>query len=316
MSHVFMSATETEHTESNRRRSLILLLLPRKGKPRSMDFNSEDWENRKTADCRVAYPDGRNNNFPVSRPGNNPGRVKRVVSCKRKTHYPMVARRKPAGTGRTCDAANSENEMKCLQDMPQEKTDLDRWAFALNVNNSHMTGRTGSEQADYHILSELTRDHSSIRDVLYGRHLRLKVSLTLWQRNIGELLTYFLRIQDIGVFVDFLPLISKSIDDNSSRITIGSCVDLLPLVQKVLTSPYEEYLIVGLKWINAVLKNWCDELRSSGCSGSAEPYPDKNYQVFNQQLLDLWHQQSSLKYVPGPAGDMAQVIDSFLSQLY
>lgn len=40
---------------------------------------------------------------------------------------------------------------------------------------------------------QLTRDHSTMTDVLFGRHLRLKVSLTLWQRNIGELLTYFLR---------------------------------------------------------------------------------------------------------------------------
>lgn len=72
-------------------------------------------------------------------------------------------------------------------------------------------------------------------DVLCGRHLRLRVAFTLWQRDVGELLTYFLRcvvcdwfhisslhfvyicdsclfshrIQDIGAFVDFLPLISR-----------------------------------------------------------------------------------------------------------
>lgn len=73
-------------------------------------------------------------------------------------------------------------------------------------------------------------------DVLFGRNLRLKVAITLWQRNVDELLTYLLRyvvfswfktcdtqhsdfqkcyitvlyrIRDTGVFVDFLPLISK-----------------------------------------------------------------------------------------------------------
>lgn len=40
---------------------------------------------------------------------------------------------------------------------------------------------------------QLTGDHGTMTDVLFGRHLRLKVSLTLWQRNVGELLTYFLR---------------------------------------------------------------------------------------------------------------------------
>lgn len=40
---------------------------------------------------------------------------------------------------------------------------------------------------------QLTIDHSAMTDVLFGRNLRLKVALTLWQRNVGELLTYFLR---------------------------------------------------------------------------------------------------------------------------
>ncbi|KAI3367801.1 hypothetical protein L3Q82_026643 [Scortum barcoo] len=299
-----------------------------------MDSNSEDGEyqnpasQQDAAQYSVTYPHGRNTKqadydkneefnkkrYPVSRSGNNPGRVKRVVSCKRKTHHPTVARRKQQGTGRTCDAANKENEMNCMHDVQQEIFDMDPWEFPLNVNYNQ-TCRTGSEQADLTTLTELTRDHSTMTDVLFGRNLRLKVSLSLWQRNVGELLTYFLRIQDIGVFVDFLPLISKSIDDDACRITIGCCVDLFPLVKRVLTSPYEEYLIVGLKWINSVLKNWWEELRASGYSGSTKPLSDKNFQVFNQQLLELWHQVPLLKSVPGTAGDMAKVIDSFLSQL-
>ncbi|XP_041809242.1 KATNB1-like protein 1 isoform X2 [Chelmon rostratus] len=297
-----------------------------------MDSNSEDgqYQNHEhafqqdAAKYRVTYPHGRNTKeveefnrkrYPVSRSGNNPGRVKRVVSCKRKTHHLTVARRKQLGAGRSCDAVNKENEMNCMQDVQQERFDMDFWEFPLNVNSIHRTARTASEQADYCALTELTKDHSTMTDVLFGRHLRLKVSLTLWQRNVGELLTYFLRIQDIGVFVDFLPLISKSIDEDSPKITIGCCVDLFPLVKKVLATPYEEYLIVGLTWINSVLKNWREELRASGYSGSAKLLSDRNFQVFNQQLLELWLQEPFLKSVPGTAGDMAEVIDSFLSQL-
>ncbi|XP_031702955.1 KATNB1-like protein 1 isoform X3 [Anarrhichthys ocellatus] len=260
-----------------------------------MDSNSEDGEDQNlehdlqqdAAQYRVTYPRGtdtkdmdynKNEDFntkryPVSRSGNNPGRVKRVVSCKRKTHHLTVTRRKQLGIGKIYDAANKENEMKCMQDVQQE----------------------------------LTMDHSTMNEVLFGRNLRLKVSQTLWQRNVGELLTYFLRIQDIGVFVDFLPLISKSIDENSPRVTIGCCVDLFPLVKKVLTNPYEEYLIVGLKWIHSVLKNWWGDLKTSGYSGSTKLPMDKNFQAFNQQLVELWHQEPLLKSVPGPAGDMAKV---------
>lgn len=33
----------------------------------------------------------------------------------------------------------------------------------------------------------------------------------------------------------------------------------------------------------------------------------RNFQVFNQQLWELWQQEPFLKSVPGPAGDMAKV---------
>lgn len=299
-----------------------------------MDSNSEDGDYQRlehdlqqdAAQYRVAYPRGRDSQdaswkthynthmYPVSRSGNNPGRVKRVVSCKRKTHHLTVTRRKQLGIGKMYDAANKENEMKCTQDVQQDTSDMDPWEFPLQFNNNPKTGTTGTEQADYCSLTELTKDHSTMTDVLFGRNLRLKVSLTLWRRNVGELLTYFLRIEDIGVFVDFLPLISKSIDEDSPRVTIGGCVDLFPLVRKVLTNPYEEYLIVGLKWIHSVLKKWWEDLKTSGYSGSELPM-DKNFQAFNQQLAELWHQEPFLKSVPGPAGDFAKVIDSFLSQL-
>lgn len=33
-----------------------------------------------------------------------------------------------------------------------------------------------------------------------------------------------------------------SIHEMSPKVTIGCCVDLFPLVQKILNSPYEEYV--------------------------------------------------------------------------
>lgn len=248
----------------------------------------------------------------ASRPGPNPGRVKRVVSCKRKTHHLTVARKKAPGPAKPHVAANKENELNCRADMEQEMFCLDSWDLP---QDKHRTGRTGPEQLDYSLLSEIRRDHSSMTVVLFGRNLRLKVAFTLWQRNMGELLTYFIRIQDPGVFVDFLPVITKSITENTRSISIGCCVDLFPLVKKALSNPYEEYITVGLKWIDSVLKKWWQELRESGLSGSTKASLDKNFQVFNQQLLDLWHHEPLLKSVPGSAGDLAKAIDSFILQL-
>nr|XP_057947186.1 KATNB1-like protein 1 isoform X2 [Doryrhamphus excisus] len=224
-------------------------------------------------------------------------RVKRVVSCKRKTRHVTAARKKPSGTGRTHDAANRETNMT---------TDVQR-EMTADINNT--------EEADYLKPTEPTSDHILITEVLLGRNLRLKVAFTLWQRHFGEMLTYFLRIQDTAVFVDILPLIIKSLEDESSSISIGFCVDMFPLVQNVLIRPYEEYVIVGLMWLHSVVKRWRQQLKASGGPGSTEFPFDRNFQVFNQQLLELWHQEPQLKSMPGAAGESAKDIDSFLSQL-
>ncbi|KAM4541425.1 KATNB1-like protein 1 isoform 1-T3 [Fundulus diaphanus] len=270
----------------------------RRGNSEEVDYAKHEEFNRKR--------------HPVSRSGNSAGRVKRVVSCKRKSHHLTVVRRKQLGPGRCFDAANKENEKKGLQ---QDTFFNDPDDFPLNVNNNCKTSGTGSEQSDCNTLTELTKDHSTMIDVLFGRNLRLKVALTLWNRNVGELLTYLLKIQDTAVIVDFLPIVCKCIEEDSPRINIGCCVDLYPLVRKVLSTPYEEYLVVGFKWIHSVLKNWWEELQASGYRGSTQPLLDENFQVFNQQLWELWQQEPLLKYVTGQAGDMAKVVDSFLLQL-
>lgn len=302
-----------------------------------MDSNSEDGgyfihdcpSQQDATQYRVMYSHDRNTEqavhdkheefnkkrHPASRSGNIPGRVKRVVSCKRKTHHLTVARRKQTGNGRSSDAANKENAANCTQGVPQQMLDRNPWDLHVKVSKKHSAAETSSGQDDCSTLTELAKDHHTLTDVLYGRNLRLKVSLTLWKRSTGELLTYLLRIQDVAVFVDLLPLISKSVTGGSPGITIGCCVDLFPLVRKVLTQPYEEYLMVGLQWINSVLTKWPEELKASGFSASTKPSLDRNFQVFSRQLLELWQEEPSLRSLPGNAGDLAKVIHLFMSQL-
>lgn len=108
--------------------------------------------------------------YPVSRSGNNPGRVKRVVSCKRKTHHLTVARRKQLGSGRTCDAPNKENETKVLQGTQQDIFSMDPWDFPFhvnNINNNQGTDRTGCEEADYCVLTEVSKTFALFYELLF-----------------------------------------------------------------------------------------------------------------------------------------------------
>lgn len=65
---------------------------------------------------------------------------------------------------------------------------------------------------------QLTGDHNTMTDVLFGRNLRLKVCLTLWKRSVGELLTYFLRY--VVCFVN----VTRSIFVRISKVLLLHCL--------------------------------------------------------------------------------------------
>ncbi|XP_061090221.1 KATNB1-like protein 1 [Conger conger] len=254
--------------------------------------------------------------FPVSHTAHSSGKVKRVVSSKRKTRHVTVTsggRRRPSVAGRGCDMANKENELACAEDLKGVLCGGHR-GFPLNSAEATKMDGAGSKYID--CSTELSKDHNTMAQVLFGRNLRLNVALTLWRRNPGELIAYLIRIQDTGVLADCLPIITKSLQDEKPCISIGCCVDLLPLVKNMLTSQYEEYLIVGLHWVQSVVKKWWPELSTDDKSTPDSHSDDRNIQVMKQQLHEFWEHGCHLRLVPGTTGEMARAIESYLSQLH
>nr|KAF6392287.1 katanin regulatory subunit B1 like 1 [Pipistrellus kuhlii] len=148
--------------------------------------------------------------------------------------------------------------------------------------------------------------------VLFSRNLRLNVALTFWKkRSISEFVAYLVRIEDLGVVVDCLPVLTNSLQEEKQYISLGCCVDLLPLVKSLLKSKFEEYIIVGLNWLQAVIKRWWSEL-----SSKTEIINDGNIHILKQQLSRLWEQENHLTLVPGYTGNIAKDVDAYLLQLH
>uniref|UniRef100_A0A4W5RDC8 Katanin p80 subunit B-like 1 n=1 Tax=Hucho hucho TaxID=62062 RepID=A0A4W5RDC8_9TELE len=176
-----------------------------------------------------------------------------------------VRRRVPPAGRAVCDMANKENELTCPEEV-QAIHYNDNCMFPVNSAaeaGSKMAG-AGNKYSDY--FTELSKDHDAMTHVLFGRNLRLNVALTLWRRNASELVAYLIRIEDTGVLLDCLPVITKSLQDETPCISLGCCVDLLPQVKSILTSEYEEHLIVVLHWVQSVVKKWWPELSTNGKS--------------------------------------------------
>ncbi|XP_039074283.1 KATNB1-like protein 1 isoform X2 [Hyaena hyaena] len=221
-----------------------------------------------------------------------------------------INRKKQSPRSGGCDMANKENELACAGHLP-EKLRHDSRTYLLNSSDSG-SSQTESPSSKYSFFSEVSQDHETMAQVLFSRNLRLNVALTFWRkRSISELVAYLVRIEDLGVVVDCLPVLTNSLQEEKQYISLGCCVDLLPLVKSLLKSKFEEYIIVGLNWLQAVIKRWWSEL-----SSKTEIINDGNIQILKQQLSGLWEQENHLTLVPGYTGNIAKDVDAYLLQLH
>ncbi|NXS72671.1 KTBL1 protein, partial [Pandion haliaetus] len=254
------------------------------------------------------------NRITVGKTVTSPLSLFKVVYCKRKVHCytpKPCYRKKQFPKSRGCDMANKENELACAGNLPA-KLHNDSRTHLLNSSDSGSSQTEGPSSKYSGFFSEVSQDHETMAQVLFSRNLRLNVALTFWRRrSISELVAYLVRIQDLGVVVDCLPVLTNSLQEEKPYISVGCCVDLLPLVKSLLKSKYEEYVIVGLNWLQAVIKRWWSEL-----SARTEKAEDGNIHILKQQLSGLWEQENHLTLVPGYTGNIAKDVNAYLLQLH
>ncbi|KAM7159598.1 KATNB1-like protein 1 isoform 3-T6 [Molossus nigricans] len=207
----------------------------------------------------------------------------------------------------------TNKNMKEVKKSPKQLAAYINRTVGQVVKSPDKLRKTESASSKYSgFFSEVSQDHETMAQVLFSRNLRLNVALTFWKkRSISELVAYLVRIEDLGVVVDCLPVLTNSLQEEKQYISLGCCVDLLPLVKSLLKSKFEEYIIVGLNWLQAVIKRWWSEL-----SSKTEIISDGNIQILKQQLSGLWEQENHLTLVPGYTGNIAKDVDAYLLQLH
>ncbi|XP_026197552.1 KATNB1-like protein 1 isoform X2 [Anabas testudineus] len=256
--------------------------------------------------------------FQVHYGVHSPGKTKRLSSCKRKgclleeVGLKLHRRTSDVGRDRNPGMANKENELTCSDDVRGGYYN-DNCGLPLNSAEASKMAGASSKYSD---LTELSKDHEAMTHVLFGRNLRLKVALTLWRRNASELVAYLVRIQDTGVLLDCLPVLTKNLQSETLCLSLGCCIDLMPQVKGILTSKYEEHILVGLHWVQAVIKKWWQELSKNEKQLRDSCSEDRNIEVMKQRLKDLWKEGTRLCLIPGSTGELAKAIEAYLSQLH
>ncbi|KAG8449717.1 hypothetical protein GDO86_016384 [Hymenochirus boettgeri] len=199
----------------------------------------------------------------------NSQKLFKVVYCKRKAQNPTLSptyKKKQLPENWGCEMANEENEIAVGN--LHDKFLNERRHFALNSSDSSQTEGPSSKYSSF--FAEVSKDHETMTRVLFSRNLRLNVALTFWRkRSVNEFVAYLVRMQDLGVLVDCLPVLTNSIQEDRT-VSVGCCVDLLPLVKSLLKSTFEEYVSVGLNWLQAVVKRWWTQLAENSENPSDE----------------------------------------------
>ncbi|KAI9543860.1 hypothetical protein NQZ68_004908 [Dissostichus eleginoides] len=253
--------------------------------------------------------------FQVNYRVQSPGKAKRLSSCKRKgcpsVEVGLKLHRRTSDVGRASNPgmANKENELTCSDDVGVM---LFNDICGLPVNSAEASKMAGAS-SKYSDLTEISKDHEAMTRVLFGRSLRLKVAQTLWRRNASELVAYLIRIEDTGVLLDCLPVLTNNLQTEAPCLSLGCCVDLMPLVKVILASKYEENIMVGLHWVQSVIRKWWPELKNE--KRLRDSSEDRNIEVMKQRLKDLWKEGAQSCLVPGSTGELAKAIQSYLSQL-
>ncbi|KAG7509329.1 hypothetical protein JOB18_041524 [Solea senegalensis] len=255
--------------------------------------------------------------FQVHYKVRSPVTAKRLSSCKRKgcpqgeVGSKLHRRSSDVGRARDPGMANKENELTCSDDVRGIRYN-DNCGLPVNsAKASKMAGAT-SKYGDF---TELSKDHETMTHVLFGRNLRLKVALTLWKRNASELVAYLVWIQDTGVLLDCLPVLTNDLQTEAPCLSLGCCVDLMPQIKVILASKYEEHIVVGLHWVQSVIRKWWPELSKNEKRLQGSFSEDRNVEVMRQRLKDLWKEGARICLVPGSTGELAKAIEAYLSQL-
>ncbi|XP_077408304.1 KATNB1-like protein 1 isoform X1 [Vanacampus margaritifer] len=245
----------------------------------------------------------------------SPGKEKRTSLCKRKGSLSLEVGLKlhrkisNVGQARNPGMANKENEVTYSGVRGNHyKADC---RPTVNATEASKMAGPSSKYSDF---TELSKDHEAVSHILFGRNLRLKVALTLWRRNAIELVTYLIKIQDSEVLLDLLPVITNDVQTETSCFSIGCCVDLAPQVKVILSSKYEEQIIVGLHWVQAVIRKWWPDLSKTE-KRLRDSLDNRNIVVLKQRLRDLWKDGARLCLISGSTGDLAKAIESYVLQL-
>ncbi|XP_033101055.1 katanin p80 WD40 repeat-containing subunit B1-like isoform X2 [Anneissia japonica] len=169
-------------------------------------------------------------------------------------------------------------------------------------------------------VRQITSGHKNMAMILGNRLIQVKAAHTFWQKSPDSLVSYLLRTNDDATTVDVLPHLSFNVKNKTNKgkeLTMGACLDLLPVLQRILGSKYEDYIVASLDMILGILRNWWKDLAALGES----PLKSRGLQCSRStsgiytSIISMTDDINKLRKREGRIGSKAKVIGDLLQKL-
>lgn len=173
---------------------------------------------------------------------------------------------------------------------------------------------------------QLEEQHDNMLAVLTMRKTRVRAAKTQWDKDINGMVDYLLRMEDETLTVDLLPMLTLIVKVGKvygqhgkagvPSLSMGACLELLPLLHPLLESIYDRYLLTAMDFLLAVVKHWWKDLQvlSSGTNQTSLGMSRSTPGVYTS-LVAMTDKINTFVQQPSAVGNKAKALSTLLLQL-
>lgn len=141
----------------------------------------------------------------------------------------------------------------------QDKNPNLKHSYYQNFNS---TLSTSINTQDLSIIDQISRPHPQIKSILTKRMNSLKILEKTWTKGkINETIKELCSIKDRGVCCDFFNSAFMSNEYNKDCLKLSDTINLLPLIEKLVSSKYESNFRCGIKMVCMIYDMYSDKIK-------------------------------------------------------
>lgn len=175
------------------------------------------------------------------------------------------------------------------------------------------------DESDISAAKNISDGHTTMLQILERRKIRLEASLTFWEKeDIMQLTSYLIKSDDDSLFNDVIPQLTRCIKEENSlgkKVTLGMCLELLPAMQRLLKTKYEDYILTSLDFLRVMCHRWYLELKHVEKGEGDLKNQSLSLKPIHLELMSMQNTVKKLCRRDGKIGERAKVLLNILEEV-